>query len=285
MALRNLLLHVDGTRACAAREDAAIAFAAAHDAHLSALYCIGEIHFEGWADWPLDLVEQQASDQESTAETVIGRFRDKAEGAGIRYETRTVRTRMNAIAEQVALHARYADLAILGQVDPDEPPAGGTALVQQVLLGSGRPVLVIPYIGAPGQGSGEGIHIGRDTVVAWDAGREATRAVNDALPILERARRVTVLAADPGRSPGHHGEEPGADIALHLSRHGIAVDVQRLPGGGLSAADAILARIADAFDDLLVMGGYGHSRLREIVLGGATRHVLEEMTVPVLMSH
>mgnify|MGYP006281637459 CR=1 FL=1 len=285
MALRNLLVHIDGTRACDRREDAAIAFAAEHDAHLAALYCVGELHFEGWAEWPMDVVEEQASQAHSSAEAVVERFRGKAERAGISHETRVVRTRMNAIADRVALHARYADLAILGQVDPDEPPAGGAGLVEHVLLGCGRPVLVIPYIGAPGRGSREGVAFGRDVAVAWDAGREATRAVNDALPILERAGRVTVVAVNPAHGPSHHGEEPGADIALHLSRHDIGVEVQRLDTTDLSPADTLLAHVSDAFNDLLVMGGYGHSRMREIVLGGATRHVLEQMTVPVLMSH
>lgn len=293
MAFRNLLLHIDGTRACDKREDAAIAFAAEHDAHLTALYCTGEIRLEGWAEWPIegwaeggtDLAEEQAGQAHAAAETVVERFRRKAERAGIRYETRIARTRMNAVAERIALHARYADLAILGQVDPDDPPAGGSGLVEHVLLACGRPVLVIPYIGAPGQGTREGVAFGRDVAVAWDAGREATRAVNDALPVLERARRVTVLAVNPAHWSSQHGEEAGADIALHLSRHDVDVGVRQLETGDLGPAATLLAQISDEFNDLLVMGGYGHSRMREIVLGGATRHVLEQMTVPVLMSH
>ncbi len=285
MALRNLLVHLDGTRACDAREDAAIAFAAAHGAHLAGLFCVGEIPVEAWAEWPSNLVEQQSERTTSAADAVLERFRRKAEHAGIRHETRPVHVPVNAIAERIALHARYADLAILGQVDPDEPPTGGTRLVEQVILDCGRPVLVIPYIGAPGHGSSEGVGFGRDVAVAWNAGREATRAVNDALPVLERAGRVNVLAVDADHGPSGHGQEPGADIALHLSRHGIDVNVQRLEAGGVTAADALLAHIADEFDDLLVMGAYGHSRLREIVLGGVTRQLLEQMTVPVLMSH
>lgn len=285
MALKNILLHVDGTRACAAREDAAIALAREHEAHLTALYCIGEIHIEGWAEWPMDLIEEQKSKAAEYAETVLARFREKAERAGIGYETRSVHVYVNRIGEQVALHARYSDVAILGQNDPDEIPAGGPRIVEDVLFSSGRPVLVIPYIGTPGRGRSGGLDFGHNVMVAWDAGRESARAVNDAIPMLERARQVEVVAVNPDRGLRHHGDEPGADIALHLSRHGINVDVKVVEARDMGTADTVLSRISDRGSDLLVMGGYGHGRMREIALGGVTRNILKHMTVPVLMSH
>jgi nucleotide-binding universal stress UspA family protein len=120
-------------------------------------------------------------------------------------------------------------------------------------------------------------------MIAWDAGREAARAVHDALPVLERAKSVVVLVINPRR--GNHGAEPGADIALHLARHGIKVEAQNTEVKDLSVADALLSRLADQGIDLLVMGAYGHSRLRELVVGGVTRQLFQQMTVPVLMSH
>ena len=285
MALKNILLHVDGTRACEGREDAAIALALEHGAHLTALYCIGEIHIEGWAEWPMDLIEEQKSKAAEQADASLARFRKKAERAGIGYETRSVTVYVNRIGEHVALHARYSDLAILGQNDTDELSAGGPRIVEDVLFGSGRPVLVIPYIGAPGQGRNGGADFGHNVMIAWDSGRESARAVNDAIPMLERARQVEVVAVNPDKGLHHHGDEPGADIALHLSRHDINVDVKVVEARDMGTADTILSRISDRGSDLLVMGGYGHGRMREIALGGVTRNILKHMTVPVLMSH
>ncbi len=122
-------------------------------------------------------------------------------------------------------------------------------------------------------------------MVAWDASREAARAVSDALPILERASSVAVVSVNPRSRDFGHGDVPGADIALHLARHGVKVDVQRIETRDLDVGNALLSHVASESADLLVMGGYGHSRLREMVLGGATRTILGEMTVPVLMSH
>ena len=143
-------------------------------------------------------------------------------------------------------------------------------------MAAGRPALVVPYIGA-------GKTIGARPMVAWDGGREAARAVNDAMPMLERAKSVVVLTVNPKKRD--HGQEPGADIALHLARHGIKVEAQHLEVRDMSVADTILSRMADQGIDLLVMGAYGHSRIREWVMGGTTRQIFANMTVPVLMSH
>jgi nucleotide-binding universal stress UspA family protein len=151
-------------------------------------------------------------------------------------------------------------------------------LAEQLVLASGRPVLLIPYIGA-------GATMGERVVIGWDASREAARAVSDALPILERAASVVVVTINPRQRDFGHGEMPGTDIALHLARHGVKVEVQRVETRDMDVGNALLSHLAGQSADLLVMGGYGHSRLREIVLGGATRTVLGDMTVPVLMSH
>ncbi|WP_161958650.1 universal stress protein [Ferruginivarius sediminum] len=283
MAYKNLLLHIDNTKACAKRIEAALALATRCGAHLSALYCMGEFQLPGWADMPQHLTREYLSREEERAREVVEDFEEKAKRAGVSYETRTARVPVNAIADEVGMHARYADLAILGQVDPDDTPEGTRDLVEDVTLGCGRPVLVVPYIGAAKENGN--VVLGRKVMVAWDAGREATRAVNDALPMLQKAEKVDLLAVNPVKSQRRHGENPGADIALHLARHGVKVEVQHLEVHDIEAGDTILSRLADEGSDLLVMGAYGHSRLRELVLGGATRSVLEHMTVPVIMSH
>lgn len=194
--------------------------------------------------------------------------------SGLGADHRTEHTVDAAVAEVVALHARYADLAILGQEDPDV--ATLRELPAHVLLAAGRPALIVPYIGVRDT-------LGARIAVAWDAGREAARAVNDALPLLTRAKSVLLLTINPRGAP--HGPEPGADIALQLARHGVKVEVQYSVSDELDPADMILSRLADHGSDLLVMGAYGHSRLRELLLGGVTRHILDHMTVPVFMSH
>ena len=149
-----------------------------------------------------------------------------------------------------------------------------------MVLASGRPVLVVPYVGTYPR-------VGERVMIAWDASREAARAVADSLPLLQAAQQVVTLSANPdtgGRSD-RHGEIPGADIARHLARHGVRVEAQRLNAKEVSIADMLLNRIADEGIDLLVMGAYGHARVREIWLGGVTRSLMQYMTVPVFISH
>lgn len=282
MALKNLLLHLDDTKACSKRIEAALALAADHGAHLAAVYCISQYDLPGWADMPSHLAKEQEQRERAHADQKLEEFAERAKRWGVEYETRSARARAGMVHQTISLHARYADLAILGQVDPDDPPAGGRDLVEHVVLSCGRPVLVVPYIGAP-QENGQP-SFGHNVMVGWDAGREATRAVNDALPILERAKNVDVVAVNP-KKMGHHGDDPGADIGLHLSRHNVKVNVQHMEARDIEAGDTILSRISDKGSDLLVIGAYGHSRLRDLVLGGVTESVLEHMTVPVLMSH
>lgn len=283
MAIRDLLLSIDETGTSPAREDAALAFATEHGAHLVALYCIGEIDIQGWVDWTGSALEERRRLETEQAEKVVNRFRDKAERSGISYETRMVRVPAHAIASEIALHARYTDMVILGQVSPDDPPIGDRHIVEHVVLACGRPSLVIPYIGAPEKNGA--IEFGRNIMVAWDDSREATRAVNDAMAVLERSSHVDLAIVNASRSPYAHGGEPGSDIALHLSRHGIEVEVQQLDTREMNPGDTLLARLSDRGTDMLVMGAYGHSRMRELVLGGVTQNILEHMTVPVLMSH
>ena len=189
------------------------------------------------------------------------------------------RLAMGYPSEAAALHGRYVDLVVLGQTDPDNAEA---ALFhphpEEVALAVGRPVLVVPYAGRFGE-------CGRRVLVAWDASRAATRAVNDAMPLLAKAESVTVLCVDPNEDRTAHGEVPGMDIAVHLARHDVKASVETTTSGDIGIGNVLLSRANDIGADLLVMGAYGHTRLRELVLGGATRTILESMTLPVLMAH
>ena len=150
-------------------------------------------------------------------------------------------------------------------------------LPETVALTTGRPVLVVPFIGAKPPG--------KIVLLCWNASREAARAAADALPFLKAAQKVIVLVVNPTVSAEGHGEEPGADAAAWLARQGVKVTVQRDVAPDADVGGLILSRAADHDADLIVMGIYGHSRMREMVLGGASRTLLASMTVPVLMSH
>jgi nucleotide-binding universal stress UspA family protein len=280
MAYRDLLVQIDDTKACAKRIEAAVGLAASHGAHLTGVYVISEASPASFAQGylPPDLLTTLQQELQARAEAALARFAKVAERNQITFETRVDRVLYTEVADALATNARYADLVILGQIDPDDPIAGPRYLPEQVIIGSGRPALVIPYIGAAAT-------LGERVVIAWDASREAARAVNDALPLLERAKAVSVVTINPRQDPFGHGEEPGADIGLHLARHDIKIEVERIVSRDIDVANTILSQIANEGADLLIMGAYGHSRMREYVLGGVTRTILAEMTVPVLMSH
>lgn len=277
MPYRNLLVHVDDSRSCKARLEVAIDLAKVHGAHLTGLYVAIEplLSSNIRAEVPAEFLAAAQEHARARAVEAKARFEETVKRAGLPADCRTEHCASTRVPEVIALHARYSDLAILGQPSPDDGEIDVES-TEDVVLSSGRAGLIVPFIGAQRTP-------GRRVMVAWDGGREAARAVADAMPILERAESVTVLVINA--SNGNHGERPGADIALHLARHDIKVDAQQLGAKGLSVADALLSRLADEAIDLLVMGAYGHSRLREWVLGGTTRQIFREMTVPVLMSH
>jgi nucleotide-binding universal stress UspA family protein len=282
MPLKDILVHLDTTPQSAERLRLAATLARQHDAHLIGLHVVDVIlpaialaDGGGGGAMVGQLLDQMREDALKTATGVETAFRERIRLDGIAGEWRLVE---GVLPEQVALHAHYADLAVIGQADPESGPPGAGQVVEQVLFSAGRPVLIVPYAGTFER-------VGQQVLVGWNASREAARAVNDALPILEKAAKVTVLAVNPDRLPGAHGEEPGADIALHLARHGVRAEADHLTAPSVPDGGALLNRAAELAPDLLVIGAYGHSRLREMVLGGVTRTLLQQMTVPVLMSH
>lgn len=280
MGLKNLLVQVDGGRTDAARIETAIGLAQRFDAHLTGLLVIGEPSIPGFvvAQMPSGAWEEQVQSRRRHAEAVAEAFGATVARAGLPADCRIDSALESEISRVVARHTRHADLVIMGQADPDAPPAGGPGLIGEVALAAGRPVLAIPYVGA-------GPTLGEHALVAWDGSREAARALNDALPLLRHAKIVSVVSINPDQRRDRHGQLPGADIALHLARHGIKAQSEALEVHDLGPSDALLSRLADKSADLLVMGAYGHSRLRETLLGGMTRNILRAMTVPVLLSH
>lgn len=278
MALKDLVVHVDPTPASANRVDAAIGLAQRHEAHLIGVYVITPPYMQGFVRQQIgeDLLRRQAELLLEAARRAQADFDERTARAGISAEWRAVE---GNVEPMLALNSRYSDLTVVGQRDPDQEVIGADPdMPDRLILSVGRPVLVVPSIGTYPK-------IGERVMIAWDASRLATRAVHDAMPLLEAARHVSVMAVNPHGGREGHGDVPSADICQHLARHGIACDAQHVFADDLDVGDMLLSRAADQGIDLLVMGAYGHARWRELVLGGVTRHMLGHMTMPVLMSH
>jgi nucleotide-binding universal stress UspA family protein len=277
MALRDILLHMDNSRSCSARLEAAIQVAQTNGAHLAGLYVIQLPVFPYYAEVniPREILEAHAKVAKARADAAQKTFIDTTNRAGLSAEWRCVE---GEVASHLTVHARYVDLVLLGQVERDDPESTAPGLIDRVVLGAGRPVLTIPYIGMSRP-------LGQRVIVGWDASREAVRAINDALPLLERAQHVTVLSINPPSGEQGDGDIPSADICLHLARHGVKAEAHQLQAEDIEAGAMLLSYATDQGADLIVSGAYGHSRLRELVLGGVTRHLVEHMTVPVFMSH
>ncbi|MCA3276074.1 MAG: universal stress protein [Roseomonas sp.] len=279
MKLCEILVHLDQSSRAQARLDIAASLARQHGAHLTALQVIDvAIPVMAMADGGgggaviAELMEQMRQAALAAGVKLKAAFEAALARKGIMGEWRQVE---GTTPENLALHGRYADLLVLGQDDPESDSAG---LLETVLFDSGRPVLAIPF-------AGNFKSIGKRVLIGWNASREATRALHDALPLIAKADTATVFLANPKRGLGAHGEEPGADIARHLVRHGLKVEVAKAVADDVADSALLLNHASDMGADLLVMGAYGHSRLREFILGGVTRSLLREMTIPVLLSH
>jgi nucleotide-binding universal stress UspA family protein len=257
--------------------DYAVSIAEAFDAHLSGIAFLYDavVPVAATGYIPPEVIDSQQRDSEAAAKAALDHFATAASRAGIAFEQVKLGASFAGAGEQLGMIARRFDLVVVGQAEPERDTVE-ELIAESALFESGRPVIVVPYIQkAP-------LKLDR-VLVCWDGSRAATRGIADAMPLLERAGTVeVVIIAD---EPGKQDEIAGADMGQHLARHGLKVDVKRISGGDVDVADALLSHAADANIDFMVMGGYGHSRLREFVLGGVTRSILRSMTVPVLMSH
>jgi len=224
---------------------------------------------------PPEFLEAQRAEAQKQADAAIARFEHGAKLAGISYESLAVNTSIAGAADRLGRLARRFDIAVVGQPEREQS-APAEVVDEGVLFDSGRPVIMVPFI------QKAGLSLNR-VLVCWDGSRAATRSIADAMPFLQKAKQVDLVMVAGGRAKSD--EIPGADIGQHLARHGLHVDVKRITSPEIDVASTILSYAADCSADMIVMGGYGHSRLREFVLGGVTRAILESMTVPTLMSH
>ena len=276
MTLKSILVHVDDTISSARRLRVATEIARHFDADLAGIYFPP---MTPGVDDPAQLPPPEIAMRLSQ-----GEMRDRVESA-LRTAVESARVRggdMRVVDRNIEggiAEMRCADLSVLSQAGADGDRSGfERRLAEQAVLANGAPVVFVPY--APATSS-----VGERIVIAWDGGREAARAVRDALPFLSSAKRVTVLSFGSRARLGEETSRSQARLAAYLQAHGIESDLRRMVCAADEAGELLLSQLADLGADLLVMGAYGHTRVREIVLGGVTRTILDSMTVPVLMSH
>ncbi len=279
MSYKTILVHVDDTRNVEARMEIAARLAMLDDAHLIGTATTGISRF---------LFDAVVTDSAAAGVTpYLEILRHRAEKMLVAFDEVIRRTGITSFEKRliddeavagISLQGRYCDLVVLGQYDPDGPaPAVDAGMPEYVAMNSGCPVLIVPYA-TPLKRTGNRV------LVAWNASVEAKKAVYNALPLLRRASIVEVVVFNPESHADVHGQEAGADMATYLARHGVNVDVMQ-ESVGTNVGDALLLLATSLNSDLIVMGCYGHSRFREVLLGGVTRTILQSMTVPVLMSH
>jgi nucleotide-binding universal stress UspA family protein len=256
--------------------DYAISVAAAFNAHLTGsvfLYApLVPTSRAGYVPPEVELIERH---NQAAIDATRERFAAASTRAGIKAEPLTLSASLISAGDQFGQIARRFDLAVVGQPEP-ETNAVEENIIEAALFDSGGPLIAVPYI------QKEPLKLDH-VMVCWDGGRAAARAIPDAMPFLRRAGRIEVVSVS--NEPGKQDQIERTDIGAHLARHGLNVAVKRMPLGDVDVASMLLSHAADEGVDFIVMGGYGHSRLREFVLGGVTRSMVGTMTVPVLMSH
>jgi nucleotide-binding universal stress UspA family protein len=275
--IKDLVVNLGGSGTPDFAAGFAISIAKAHAAHVVGVAFVYEPVIPGslLGGIPTDLIEVQREENAKAAKTAVSDFEAAAKAAGVSAETRLLDASIAGASDLFGRIARRFDIAVVGQA-PREQGVSEELLIEGALFGSGRPVIVVPQV--PTQS------IKLDNVmVCWDGSRPAARAIGDAIPLLQRAKTIGVVVVTGERDKS--GEITGSNMKRHLARHGVNVEIRRIAAGNADVQTAILAHAADTAADFIVMGGYGHSRLREFILGGVTRSILKSMPAPVLMSH
>ena len=281
MSFKTILVYLDDQNELDPRLSTACRIAEQGGAHVSALCLSLQVYNDYAASGDGFVTEFDVEKYETTREQAsAGASAAKAKLAdmGVSADTRWASYDSLGLTQIAASQARRADLAIASQPVAGQYEALRNAVLDGVLFSSGRPMLLLPN-------DWRGTAPGSNVLVAWDGSKEASRAINDALPFIDNAAATTVVIVDPNVRDNRFGEEPGAEIATALARHCSKTTLDRIPSSGRHISDALLTRAIDANADLIVMGGYGHSQLRETIFGGVSREMISKSTIPLLLSH
>ncbi len=274
---KDILVRLDEGASRSVATDYAVSLARRFGAHVAGLAFAYEPITPGtlMSGMPATLYEQSRLECEKKAKAAIANFEGAAQGASVTYSSHMVQAPVGDAFASAAVIARKFDLVVVRQ-ESDNDYGHQEGCIEAILFGSGRPLIVVPYI------QKDEFKVDR-VLVCWDGSQHAARAIGDALPLLRQAKQIEVITVAAADKEGNN--VPGADVGIHLARHGLKVSVQEIVAPDIDIADAILSHAADMSADFIVMGGYGHSRLREFVLGGVTQTILATMTVPVFLSH
>jgi nucleotide-binding universal stress UspA family protein len=276
---KTILVHCNDKRRIRALLAPAVGLAEAYQAHLHALSVVPPVSvIAGGPESPPIVVDDHCTLYREENPAMRAAFDDAVRGRGLVPEWQDSDAGALGVADCVLPFARSADLVIASQTDPAWIWSNWLDVADRLVLESGRPVLIVPNTGMHGR-------VGGKVLVAWNGRRESARAIFDALPILRRAKAVKVAWVNPQSESDIAGDVPAADICTALARHSVKCEATEQLRPGVGVGETLLAAAKDFGADLLVMGCYGHSRLREFVFGGASRHVLQTMSIPVLMSH
>ena len=280
MALKDLLVYLDQSPATAAPLQAALILAQRLNAHLTALHLIAEPFLRGMVGHhlPAEVMREHLAHAEAEAEGILASARAAAERHSVELDAVRESGSLDKLPTLLARHARYTDLTVIGQPNLETGGVDDMALTEAAFMDSGHPALVIPR-------GWSGTLPPQRALIAWDGSREAARAATDAIPMLQLAEHVLVLVIDERDLGGRDDRRPGEELAAHLRRHAVKAEVRSMASDSAAVTEVLLAQAREQSADLLVMGGYGHSRLREMLIGGTTRHILERTTVPVLFAH
>ena len=276
MSYKTIIVHLDAGRRNRERLDLAFNLAERFDAHLVGFFGLEALTVPTVPEAAPTLYDEMLKSRRRLAAKVEDDFRGKMHKEQYTGKSEWRPTLDDGFAG-LEFHAKYADLVVAGQPDP-----GGDGLpawfAHRLVMSIGRPVLYVPF-------AGRFEDCGKRVLVPWNASREAARAVKDALPLLRAAEETEVVTFEPEKVFLDDDALPDPDMGAYLARHGAKVTLANQPTSIDDVGALILSRAADNAADLIVMGAYGHSRLREMVLGGATREIFRSMTVPTLMSH
>lgn len=275
--IKDIVVNLTGSTPQEFAADYAISLAQLFDAHIAGVGFIYEPVIPGslMGGIPTDLIEAQREENTKAAQAASGRFEAAAARAGVSAEVRILDASVAGAADLFGRAARRFDLAVVGQARPREG-ASEELLIEGALFESGRPVVVVPHVQT------QGVTLER-VLVCWDGSRPAARAIADGMPLLRRAKAIDIVAVSGERGKG--SELAGTNMARHLARHGLAVELKRVSAGDVDVPSAIAAYAAGIGADFMIMGGYGHSRLREWLLGGTTYELLHAAPVPLLVAH
>ena len=279
MNIKSLLIHLDHSSGCRNRLEAAFMLAREHDAQVTGLFIVPDYIVPAYveAQISVDLIADVTEKAVARARETLSRYQDLALDAGVSMQARVVEGQVIPILRE---HSKYCDLMLLGQDHPEDPDNASYGLADALLFEGACACLVVPHSGAIAS-------LGKRVLLTWNASRECARALREALPLLERAETIVLLSSEPdgGAALTARGHPHALELEHYLRAHEIEVVSSGISDPDTSPADAIAAQAEEMKADLVVMGAYGHARLREIILGGVTRDLLKRAPAPLLLAH